>query len=116
MVFVASGSSPAAIPAPHLAPDGSNAGVSPSQHPFVSRVTSNKALRELVAEAKAEVMEEIEDGREDGREDGEEEDAVDAVPVSLRNMGMEGGPQMLLGGRLGKDSFLPLGASWLEVP
>lgn len=46
------------------------------QHPFVSRVTSNKALRELVAEAKAEVMEEI----EDGREDGEEEDAVDAVP------------------------------------
>lgn len=43
-----------------------------------------------MAEAKAEVMEEIEDGREDaredGREDGEEEDAVDAVPVSLRNM------------------------------
>ena len=29
----------------------------PSQHPFVSSVTSNKALRELVAEAKAEVME-----------------------------------------------------------
>ncbi|XP_076793169.1 serine/threonine-protein kinase 10 isoform X2 [Arvicanthis niloticus] len=56
------------------------------QHPFVSKVTSNKALRELVAEAKAEVMEEIEDGREDaredGREDGEEEDAVDAVPDS----------------------------------
>ncbi|XP_031206455.1 serine/threonine-protein kinase 10 [Mastomys coucha] len=50
------------------------------QHPFVSRVNSNKALRELVAEAKAEVMEEIEDGREDAREDGEEEDTVDAVP------------------------------------
>ncbi|GAB1295915.1 Serine/threonine-protein kinase 10 [Apodemus speciosus] len=50
------------------------------QHPFVSRVTSNKALRELVAEAKAEVLEEIEDGREDAKEDGEEEDAVDAVP------------------------------------
>lgn len=31
----------------------------PPQHPFVSSVTSNKALRELVAEAKAEVMEEI---------------------------------------------------------
>lgn len=90
MVLIAPGSNPAAIPAPRLVPDGSNTGVSPPQHPFVSKVTSNKALRELVAEAKAEVMEEIEDGREDaredGREDGEEEDAVDAVPVSLRNM------------------------------
>ncbi|CAK6446337.1 unnamed protein product [Pipistrellus nathusii] len=45
------------------------------EHPFVSGVTSNKALRELVAEAKAEVMEEI----EDGRDEGEEEDAVDAT-------------------------------------
>uniref|UniRef100_A0A5F5PRD3 non-specific serine/threonine protein kinase n=1 Tax=Equus caballus TaxID=9796 RepID=A0A5F5PRD3_HORSE len=45
------------------------------EHPFVSSVTSNKALRELVAEAKAEVMEEI----EDGRDEGEEEDSVDAV-------------------------------------
>ncbi|KAM5299135.1 serine/threonine-protein kinase 10 [Ctenodactylus gundi] len=44
-------------------------------HPFVSSVTSNKALRELVAEAKAEVMEEI----EDGRDEGEEEEAVDAT-------------------------------------
>ncbi|XP_043559738.1 serine/threonine-protein kinase 10 isoform X2 [Chiloscyllium plagiosum] len=34
------------------------------QHPFVSSVSSNKPLRELVAEAKAEVMEEIEDNRE----------------------------------------------------
>ncbi|CAD7675519.1 unnamed protein product [Nyctereutes procyonoides] len=45
------------------------------EHPFVSSVTSNKALRELVAEAKAEVMEEI----EDGREEGEEEDSPDAT-------------------------------------
>ncbi|XP_002816236.3 serine/threonine-protein kinase 10 isoform X1 [Pongo abelii] len=45
------------------------------EHPFVSGITSNKALRELVAEAKAEVMEEI----EDGRDEGEEEDAVDAA-------------------------------------
>uniref|UniRef100_A0ABI7Y9A2 non-specific serine/threonine protein kinase n=1 Tax=Felis catus TaxID=9685 RepID=A0ABI7Y9A2_FELCA len=45
------------------------------EHPFVSSVTSNKALRELVAEAKAEVMEEI----EDGREEGEEEDSIDAA-------------------------------------
>uniref|UniRef100_A0A2K6BDN7 non-specific serine/threonine protein kinase n=1 Tax=Macaca nemestrina TaxID=9545 RepID=A0A2K6BDN7_MACNE len=45
------------------------------EHPFVSSITSNKALRELVAEAKAEVMEEI----EDGRDEGEEEDPVDAT-------------------------------------
>uniref|UniRef100_A0A287BDH4 non-specific serine/threonine protein kinase n=1 Tax=Sus scrofa TaxID=9823 RepID=A0A287BDH4_PIG len=45
------------------------------EHPFVSSVTSNKALRELVAEAKAEVMEEI----EDGRDEAEEEDAVEAA-------------------------------------
>lgn len=45
------------------------------EHPFVSSVTSNKALRELVAEAKAEVMEEI----EDGRDEGEEEETVDAT-------------------------------------
>lgn len=88
MVLVAPGSDPAALPAPQQAPDGSNSGVPSPQHPFVSRVNSNKALRELVAEAKAEVMEEIEDGREDAREDGEEEDAVDTVPVSLRSMGV----------------------------
>ncbi|KAB0392693.1 hypothetical protein E2I00_013585 [Balaenoptera physalus] len=45
------------------------------EHPFVSSITSNKALRELVAEAKAEVMEEI----EDGRDEAEEEDSVDAT-------------------------------------
>ncbi|XP_072487065.1 serine/threonine-protein kinase 10 [Notamacropus eugenii] len=39
------------------------------EHPFVSKTTSNKALRELVAEAKAEVMEEIEDHREEGEDD-----------------------------------------------
>lgn len=76
--------------------------MSSSQHPFVSNVTSNKALRELVAEAKAEVMEEIEDARDDVRDDGEEEDAVDATSVSL--------------GDEEKDSFLPLGANWLGAP
>uniref|UniRef100_A0A8D0B0C0 non-specific serine/threonine protein kinase n=1 Tax=Salvator merianae TaxID=96440 RepID=A0A8D0B0C0_SALMN len=45
------------------------------EHPFVSRVTSNRALRELVAEAKAEVMEEIEDNREEGEEDDSSESA-----------------------------------------
>lgn len=44
------------------------------EHPFVSSVTGNKALRELVAEAKAEVMEEI----ENGQDEVEEEEAVDA--------------------------------------
>uniref|UniRef100_A0A8C0H861 non-specific serine/threonine protein kinase n=1 Tax=Chelonoidis abingdonii TaxID=106734 RepID=A0A8C0H861_CHEAB len=39
------------------------------EHSFVNKVTSNRALRELVAEAKAEVMEEIEDNREEGEED-----------------------------------------------
>ncbi|XP_004697186.1 serine/threonine-protein kinase 10 [Echinops telfairi] len=46
------------------------------EHPFVSSINNNKALRELVAEAKAEVMEEI----EDGREEAEEEEPADAPP------------------------------------
>lgn len=54
----------------------------PPQHPFVSSVTSNKALRELVAEAKAEVMEEIENGQDEVEEE-EAVDAGDAAPVSL---------------------------------
>ncbi|XP_025978443.2 serine/threonine-protein kinase 10 [Dromaius novaehollandiae] len=45
------------------------------EHPFVSKVTSNRALRELVAEAKAEVMEEIEDSREEAEEDDSSESA-----------------------------------------
>ncbi|KAF7249326.1 Serine/threonine-protein kinase 10 [Varanus komodoensis] len=45
------------------------------EHPFVSRVTTNRALRELVAEAKAEVMEEIEDNREEVEEDDSSESA-----------------------------------------
>uniref|UniRef100_A0A670XY06 non-specific serine/threonine protein kinase n=1 Tax=Pseudonaja textilis TaxID=8673 RepID=A0A670XY06_PSETE len=45
------------------------------EHPFVSKVTTNKALRELVAEAKAEVMEEIEDNREEVEEEDSSESA-----------------------------------------
>ncbi|XP_061228805.1 serine/threonine-protein kinase 10 [Neopsephotus bourkii] len=45
------------------------------EHPFVSKVTSNRALRELVAEAKAEVMEEIEDSRDEAEEDDSLESA-----------------------------------------
>ncbi|XP_037394394.1 STE20-like serine/threonine-protein kinase isoform X1 [Pygocentrus nattereri] len=39
------------------------------QHPFVSSVTDNKPLRELIAEAKAEVFEEIEEGKEEEEEE-----------------------------------------------
>ncbi|XP_061818505.1 serine/threonine-protein kinase 10 [Nerophis lumbriciformis] len=49
------------------------------EHPFVSSVTSNRPLRELVAEAKAEVFEEI----EDNREEGEEEDTLELTVTSL---------------------------------
>lgn len=45
------------------------------EHPFVSKVTDNRALRELVAEAKAEVMEEIEESRDEAEEDDSSESA-----------------------------------------
>ncbi|XP_048175934.1 serine/threonine-protein kinase 10 isoform X2 [Corvus hawaiiensis] len=48
------------------------------EHPFVSKVTSNRALRELVAEAKAEVMEEIEESRDEAEEDDSLESASDS--------------------------------------
>ncbi|XP_055968284.1 serine/threonine-protein kinase 10 [Sorex fumeus] len=51
------------------------------EHPFVRGVSSNKALRELVAEAKAEVMEEIEHGQ-DEVEDEDTADPADAAPVN----------------------------------
>uniref|UniRef100_A0AAR2JX74 non-specific serine/threonine protein kinase n=1 Tax=Pygocentrus nattereri TaxID=42514 RepID=A0AAR2JX74_PYGNA len=47
------------------------------QHPFVSSVTDNKPLRELIAEAKAEVFEEIEEGKEEEEEE-EPETQLDA--------------------------------------
>uniref|UniRef100_A0A8C3SGL6 non-specific serine/threonine protein kinase n=1 Tax=Chelydra serpentina TaxID=8475 RepID=A0A8C3SGL6_CHESE len=57
------------------------------EHSFVNKVTSNRALRELVAEAKAEVMEEIEDNREEGDED-ESSDPLSVSPVlSLGSLG-----------------------------
>ncbi|KAI4882075.1 hypothetical protein NFI96_028334 [Prochilodus magdalenae] len=42
------------------------------QHPFVSSVTDNKPLRDLIAEAKAEVTEEIEDSKEEEEEEDHE--------------------------------------------
>ncbi|KAF5905451.1 serine/threonine-protein kinase 10-like, partial [Clarias magur] len=42
------------------------------QHPFVSSITDNKPVRELIAEAKAEVTEEIEELKEDEEEEDHE--------------------------------------------
>ncbi|NXW41780.1 STK10 kinase, partial [Nyctiprogne leucopyga] len=53
------------------------------EHPFVSKVTSNRALRELVAEAKAEVMEEIEDSRDEAEEDDSSESASVSAPNTM---------------------------------
>ncbi|NXY71266.1 STK10 kinase, partial [Glareola pratincola] len=53
------------------------------EHPFVSKVTSNRALRELVAEAKAEVMEEIEDSRDEAEEDDSSESASVSAPSPI---------------------------------
>lgn len=52
------------------------------QHPFVSVVTDNKPLRELIAEAKAEVTEEIEEGKE---EEEEEEPETPLVGIHIQN-------------------------------
>lgn len=71
----------------------------PPQHPFVRSITSNKALRELVAEAKAEVMEEI----EDGRDEGEEEDTVDAASVSAGSAGAKEGRDTASRGSWNRD-------------
>uniref|UniRef100_A0A7N6BJR9 non-specific serine/threonine protein kinase n=1 Tax=Anabas testudineus TaxID=64144 RepID=A0A7N6BJR9_ANATE len=59
------------------------------EHPFVSSVTSNRPLRELVAEAKAEVMEEIEDNREEGEEDDAMEPSV-KEPCQTSQTSLEG--------------------------
>uniref|UniRef100_A0A8C1E7W1 non-specific serine/threonine protein kinase n=1 Tax=Cyprinus carpio carpio TaxID=630221 RepID=A0A8C1E7W1_CYPCA len=47
------------------------------QHPFVSSVTDNRPLRELIAEAKAEVTEEIEELKEEEEEEDHEGNLVD---------------------------------------
>uniref|UniRef100_A0A8C4X798 non-specific serine/threonine protein kinase n=1 Tax=Erpetoichthys calabaricus TaxID=27687 RepID=A0A8C4X798_ERPCA len=52
------------------------------QHPFVTSVTDNKPLRELIAEAKAEVTEEIEEAKDD--EEEEEPEAQLLVPGHQR--------------------------------
>ncbi|NWS29102.1 STK10 kinase, partial [Polioptila caerulea] len=56
------------------------------EHPFVSKVTSNRALRELVAEAKAEVMEEIEESRDEAEEDDSSESASDTTEGQIHKV------------------------------
>ncbi|XP_077447804.1 serine/threonine-protein kinase 10 [Stigmatopora argus] len=51
-------------------------------HPFVSSVTTNRPLRELVAEAKAEVLDES----DDNGEEGEEDDAMELTATSQTSL------------------------------
>uniref|UniRef100_A0A7N6F8G5 non-specific serine/threonine protein kinase n=1 Tax=Anabas testudineus TaxID=64144 RepID=A0A7N6F8G5_ANATE len=60
------------------------------QHSFVSSVTDNKPLRELIAEAKAEVTEEIEEHKED-----EEEEETEAPLVGKHEVKLEESVLML---------------------
>ncbi|NWX95359.1 STK10 kinase, partial [Nothoprocta ornata] len=75
------------------------------EHPFVSKVTSNRALRELVAEAKAEVMEEIEDSREEAEEDDSSESAS---PPGKHKRDPSEASQMSFDGEKPPDSSSPM--------
>ncbi|KAF2979514.1 hypothetical protein EK904_011737 [Melospiza melodia maxima] len=74
------------------------------EHPFVSKVTSNRALRELVAEAKAEVMEEIEDSRDEAEEDDSSESAS---PPGKHKRDSSEVSQLSFDGEKPPDSSLP---------
>ncbi|XP_019329319.1 PREDICTED: serine/threonine-protein kinase 10 [Aptenodytes forsteri] len=74
------------------------------EHPFVSKVTSNRALRELVAEAKAEVMEEIEDSRDEVEEDDSLESAS---PPGKHKRDPSEASQLSFDGEKPPDSSLP---------
>ncbi|NXS68692.1 STK10 kinase, partial [Pandion haliaetus] len=74
------------------------------EHPFVSKVTSNRALRELVAEAKAEVMEEIEDSRDEAEEDDSSESAS---PPGKHKRDPSEASQVSFDGEKPPDSSLP---------
>ncbi|NXK19299.1 STK10 kinase, partial [Arenaria interpres] len=74
------------------------------EHPFVSKVTSNRALRELVAEAKAEVMEEI----EDTRDEAEDDDSSESVsPPGKHKRDPSEASQLSFDGEKPPDSSLP---------
>ncbi|XP_032929324.1 serine/threonine-protein kinase 10 [Catharus ustulatus] len=73
------------------------------EHPFVSKVTNSRALRELVAEAKAEVMEEIEE-----RDEAEEEDSSEsASPPGKHKRDPSEASQLSFDGDKPADSSLP---------
>ncbi|KAL2299213.1 hypothetical protein Nmel_013856 [Mimus melanotis] len=74
------------------------------EHPFVSKVTSNRALRELVAEAKAEVMEEIEESRDEAEEDDSSESAS---PPGKHKRDPSEASQLSFDGEKPPDSSLP---------
>ncbi|NXY52510.1 STK10 kinase, partial [Callaeas wilsoni] len=74
------------------------------EHPFVSKVTSNRALRELVAEAKAEVMEEIEESRDEAEEDDSSESAS---PPGKHKRDPSEASQLSFDGEKPLDSSLP---------
>ncbi|KAM7042768.1 serine/threonine-protein kinase 10 isoform 2-T2 [Acridotheres tristis] len=74
------------------------------EHPFVSEVTSNRALRELVAEAKAEVMEEIEESRDEAEEDDSSESAS---PPGKHKRDPSEASQLSFDGEKPPDSSLP---------
>ncbi|XP_049685922.1 serine/threonine-protein kinase 10 [Accipiter gentilis] len=78
------------------------------EHPFVSKVTSNRALRELVAEAKAEVMEEIEDSRDEAEEDDSSESAS---PPGKHKRDPSEASQLSFDGEKPPDSSLPKAAN-----
>ncbi|XP_063148465.1 serine/threonine-protein kinase 10 [Candoia aspera] len=83
------------------------------EHPFVSKVTSNKALRELVAEAKAEVMEEI----EDNREEVEEEDLSEsASPQDVHQRDSSLASQLSVEGDKLQENGLSLAANGPKLP
>uniref|UniRef100_A0A4W6CZL8 non-specific serine/threonine protein kinase n=1 Tax=Lates calcarifer TaxID=8187 RepID=A0A4W6CZL8_LATCA len=56
------------------------------QHSFVSSVTDNKPLRELIAEAKAEVTEEIEEHKEEEEEEETEAHLVEAPVIEMQQL------------------------------
>ncbi|XP_062976674.1 serine/threonine-protein kinase 10 [Elgaria multicarinata webbii] len=83
------------------------------EHPFVSKVTTNRALRELVAEAKAEVMEEIEDNREEVEEDDSSESAS---PHDVHKRDSSVASQLSLEGEKSPGNRLSLVANGPKLP
>uniref|UniRef100_A0A7N6FC58 non-specific serine/threonine protein kinase n=1 Tax=Anabas testudineus TaxID=64144 RepID=A0A7N6FC58_ANATE len=86
------------------------------QHSFVSSVTDNKPLRELIAEAKAEVTEEIEEHKEDEEEEETEDEKIPLSPSILESVPEKGEPIL----PMSTPTEVPLGqvldTSFVEEP